>query len=101
MFVLYFFFLALSPMIFPNPGMQRVFIHPEVAGGLGNRLIRLDGEFHRPLLKCSGIFFRRGLAHRTHLICCMMSVSPCVRESITTSGCVSLSSEVSSPASSP
>jgi hypothetical protein len=77
--------LALSPVILPDPGMPRVFIHPEVASGLGNGLIRLHGQFHRTFLECGGVFSHRGLAHRTRLVCCILSLSPCVRESIATS----------------
>src|SRR5215510_5513963 len=74
--------LALCPMIFSDPGMPRIFIHPEVAPGLGNGLIRLHRQFHRAFLEFGGVFSHRGLAHRTHLVCCMMSLSLCVRESI-------------------
>src|SRR5437870_2798327 len=85
MFVVDLLLLALSAMVFPNPGMQGVFIHPEVTGGLGNGLIRIDCQFHRTFLECGGVFFHRSLAHRTHLVCCVSSLSPCVRESIATS----------------
>ena len=77
--------LALSTMIFPDPGVQRIFIHAEVTRGLRNGLFRLDRQFYCTLLKFRGIFFRRGLAHRTHLVGCVRSVSPCVRKSIATS----------------
>src|SRR3989442_15753803 len=85
MFVVDLLLLALSAMVFPDPGMQGVFIHPEVTGGLGNGLIRIDCQFHRTFLACGGGFFHRSLAHRTHLVCCVSSLSPCVRESIATS----------------
>src|SRR2546430_4412188 len=85
MFVVDLLLLALSAMVFPDPGMQGVFIHPEVTGGLGNGLIRIDCQFHRTFLACGGVFFHRSLAHRTHLVCCVSSLSPCVRESIATS----------------
>src|SRR5262245_30020459 len=77
--------LALRPMIFPDPGMQRVFVHSELARGLRASLLRLDGQFDCALLEFSGILSRRGLAHRTHLVYCVSSLSPCVRKSITTS----------------
>src|SRR5919109_732425 len=85
MFVVDLLLLALSAVICPNPGVQRVFVHPEVARRLGNGLIRLHGQFHRAFLEGGGAFFRHRLAHRTHLVCCMMSLSPCVRKSIATS----------------
>src|SRR5262245_32094000 len=78
MFVLDLLLLARTPMIFPDPGMQRVFIHSQVARGLGNRLIRLDRQFHGAFLECSGILLRSGLTHRTHLLGCVLSlVSVC------------------------
>src|SRR5215510_6745757 len=77
--------LALRPMILPDPGMQRVFVHSELARALRDSLLRLDGQFDGALLECSGILSRRGLAHRTHLVYCVSSLSPCVRKSITTS----------------
>src|SRR5262245_45202028 len=77
--------LALRPMILPDPGMQRVFVHSELARGLRASLLRLDGQFDCALLEFSGILSRRGLAHRTHLVYCVSSLSPCVRKSITTS----------------
>src|SRR5918912_3677861 len=78
--------LALSAVIFADPGVECIFIHAQVASGLGNGLVRLDRELDCALLEFSGIFFRRGLAHRTHLVGCVSSVSPCVRQSIATSG---------------
>src|SRR5215470_16806319 len=86
MFVIDLLLLALSAVIFPDPGMERVFIHAKIARCLSNRLLRLDREFDCAFLKFSGILCRRGLTHRTHLICCVVSVSPCVRKSIATSG---------------
>src|SRR5215510_13985623 len=85
MFVIHLLLLALNTVIFPDPGMQRVFVHPEVTRGLGNGLIRLHGQFHRAFLEGGGVFLPHRLAHRTHLVCCMMSLSPCVRNSIATS----------------
>jgi hypothetical protein len=73
--------------IFPDPGVERVFIHAQVTSRRRDRLLRLDRQFHRTFLKFSRIFSRRGLTHRTHLVCCVVSVSPCVRESIATSLC--------------
>src|ERR671925_2320193 len=85
MFVLDLLLLPLGAVICPDPGVQRVFIHTQVTRGLGNGLIRLNGQFHRAFLEFSGIFFRRELTHRTHLVRCMMSLSSCVRQSIATS----------------
>src|SRR5215471_5202058 len=85
MFVIDLLLLALRAVIFPDPGMERVFIHAKIARCLSNRLLRLDREFDCAFLKFSGILCRRGLTHRTHLICCVVSVSPCVRKSIATS----------------
>src|SRR5262245_24047828 len=90
MFVVDLLLLALRAVIFPDPGMERVFIHPEVAGGLGNRLVRFDRQFHRTFLKFGRILFRRGLAHRTHLVGCVSSVSPCVRLSIAASAAIAI-----------
>jgi hypothetical protein len=42
-------------------------------------------QLHRTCLAFGRIFSHRGLAHRTHLIGCVISVSPCVRQSIATS----------------
>src|SRR5215470_10418548 len=86
MFVIDRLLLALSAVIFPDPGMERVFIHAKIARCLSKRLLRLDREFDCAFLKFSGILWRRGLTHRTHLICGVVSVSPCVRKSIATSG---------------
>src|SRR5215475_1341895 len=81
MFVLDLLLLPLGAVIFPNPRVERVFIHAKVTRGLGNRLIRLDGQLHRAFLKCSGILFRSGLTHRTHLLGCVLSlVSVCPEE---------------------
>ncbi|SRR6266446_5919144 len=81
MFVIDLLLLALSPVIFPDPGMQRVVIHPEVASGLRNGLIRLYRQFHRAFLEFGGILFHRGLPHRTHPLQCVMSlVSVCPEE---------------------
>src|SRR4029434_6388321 len=57
----------------------------QITSGLGNGLIRLHGQFHGAFLEFCGIFFGRGLTHRTHLIRCMMSLFPCVRKSVATS----------------
>src|SRR6516162_8561665 len=62
-----------------------ILIHTQVSGSLGNRLLRLDRQFDCTLLKFGRLRSRRGLAHRTHLVCCESSVSPCVRKSIATS----------------
>src|SRR5215471_5116108 len=67
MFVLDLLLLTPSSVLFPDPRMSRVFVHPEVACCLGNRLIRLDGQFDRALLKLRWILFHRGDTHRTHL----------------------------------
>src|SRR5262252_4687988 len=85
MFVMDLLLLALHPVILPNPGVERIFIHPEVTGSLCNGLIRFDGHFHRTFLEFGGIFVHRQLTHRTHLVCCVSSLSPCVRKSIATS----------------
>src|SRR5262245_20536595 len=77
--------LALSAVIFADPSVECIFVDAQVARGLGNGLVRLDREFDCALLEFSRIFFCRGLAHRTHLVCCVMSVSPCARQSIATS----------------
>jgi hypothetical protein len=55
------------PMICPDPGMERVFIHPQVTGRLRDRWTRFDGEFRRTLLQFGRIRFHRWLTHRTHL----------------------------------
>src|SRR5215475_3435953 len=81
MFVLDLLLLPLGAVIFPNPRVERVFIHAKVTRGLSNKLIRLDGQLHRAFLKCSGILFRSGLTHRTHLLGCVLSlVSVCPEE---------------------
>src|SRR5215475_3153414 len=85
MFILDLLLLARGAVILPDPGVQGIFIHTQVTRGLSNGLIRLHGQFDRALLELCGIGFRRRLAHRTHLLCCIMSVSPCVRKSIATS----------------
>src|SRR5215467_3944897 len=85
MFVMDRLLLALHPVIFPHPGVERIFIDPEVTGSLCNGLLGLDCQFHRTFLECGGICFHRRLTHRTHLVCCVSSLSPCVRKSIATS----------------
>src|SRR5215475_14395986 len=81
MFVLDLLLLPLGAVIFPNPRVERVFIHAKVTRGLGNGLLRLDGQLHRAFLKCSGILCRSGLTHRTHLLGCVLSlVSVCPEE---------------------
>jgi hypothetical protein len=50
---------ALSAVVCPDPGVERVFIAPKIAGGLHNRLIRLDRQLHRALLAFGGITFHR------------------------------------------
>jgi len=67
MFIIALLLLALHSVIFSDPGMERVFIDPEVAGRLGNRLIRLDRQVHRALFEFGGITFHRGFTHRPHL----------------------------------
>jgi hypothetical protein len=57
MFILDLLLLALSAVIFSDPGMSRVFIDPEVAGRLRNRLIRCDREFHGALFEFGWIAF--------------------------------------------
>jgi len=79
MFVLDLLLLTLCTVIFPDPGVERIVIDPKLTGRLGNGLIRLDSQFNCPFLKCSGIVSRRGLAHRTHLVWGVRSLSPCVR----------------------
>src|SRR4029434_5911293 len=89
-FVLDLLLLTLGTMILPDPGVERVFIHAQITSGQGNGLIRLHGQFHGAFLEFCGIFFGRGLTHRTHLIRCMMSLFPCVRKSVATSRCTSV-----------
>ena len=60
--------LALDPVLLPHPGGQRLFMHASGTSGLGHGLIRLNSPLHRAFLKGSGIFFRRGLAQRTHRV---------------------------------
>src|SRR5919108_774457 len=67
MFIMDLLLLALGPVIFPDPGMERVFIHPKVTGSLCDRLIGLDGQFDSTLLEFGGITFHRCFTHRTHL----------------------------------
>ena len=67
MFVIDLLLLTRSPVLCPDPGMQRLFMHPEVARCLCNGLIRLDHQCDGALLACRGIFSRRRLTHRTHL----------------------------------
>src|SRR5262252_8447088 len=85
MFVMNLLLLALHPVIFPNPGVERIFIDPEVTGSLGNGLLGLDCQLHRTFFEFGGILVHRRLTHRTHLVCCVSSWSPCVRKSIATS----------------
>ena len=59
--------LALHPVIFPAPGVSRVFIDSQIARRLGNRLLRLDGEFYCTLLACGRIISHCGCTHRPHL----------------------------------
>jgi hypothetical protein len=70
---------TLGAVIFPDPGVQGVCMHAQGTCGLGTGLLRLNGQFDCPLLELCGLFCRRGLAHRTHLVGCVSSVSPCVR----------------------
>src|SRR5262245_42449317 len=42
-------------------------IDPQVASGLGNRLLRFNGECHGALFKLGRLAFHRWLTHRTHL----------------------------------
>src|SRR5215470_13943743 len=58
MFVIDRLLLALSAVIFPDPGMERVFIHAKIARCLSKRLLRLDREFDCAFLKFSGILWR-------------------------------------------
>ena len=58
-FVLDLLLLTLGMVIFPDPGVQCVFIHAKVTRRLGNGLSRLHSQFDRPLLEFRGIFFRR------------------------------------------
>jgi hypothetical protein len=44
------------------------------AGCLGNRLLRLDYQFHRTLLEFSWILSHRCLTHRTHLLRCVIAL---------------------------
>ena len=67
MFILDLLLLALRSVVFPNPGMERVFIHSEVPGRRRNRLRRFDRQFHGALFEFGGITFRRGFTHRTRL----------------------------------
>lgn len=59
MFVIALLLLALHTVICPDPGLSRIVIDSQVASGLCNRLIRLDGQFDRTLLECGGILLRR------------------------------------------
>src|SRR5215831_5493190 len=67
MFLIDLLLLALHTVIFPDPGVERIFIDPQVAGCLGNRLLRFDGKFHGALFKLGRIAFHRWFTHRTHL----------------------------------
>jgi hypothetical protein len=53
MFVLDLPLLTLGMVIFPEPGVERIFIDTKITGYLGNGLIRLDSQFHCPFLKRS------------------------------------------------
>jgi hypothetical protein len=44
------------------------------AGCLGNRLLRLDCQFHRTLLEFSWILSHRCLTHRPHLLRCVIAL---------------------------
>src|SRR5215510_4495418 len=44
-----------------------MFIDPQVAGCLGNRLLRFNGQFHGALFKFGWIALHRWFTHRTHL----------------------------------
>ena len=57
MFVLDLLPPALRPMIFPDPGVERIFIDPKVTRGLCNRLLRFDREFDGALLEYGGDIF--------------------------------------------
>jgi hypothetical protein len=46
MFVLDLLLLTLCTVIFPDPGVERIFIDPKITGRLGNGLIRLDSQFN-------------------------------------------------------
>src|SRR5262245_8371464 len=77
--------LALHPVVFPAPGVEGLFIHPQSKGRLRQRLLGFDREFASAFLTFSRILFDRGLTHQTHLFRYAVSVSPCVRQSIATS----------------
>lgn len=69
------------PMLCPEPGRERVFMHPQVAGRLRARLTRFDGEFHRTFLTFGRRRGHRWLTHRTHLLRIAMAlVSVCPEE---------------------
>src|SRR2546429_3853168 len=57
MFVIDLLLLAHSPVILPDPGMHRVFMHAQVTRRLRNRLFRLDCQFNCTLLKVGGNTF--------------------------------------------
>src|SRR5215831_18042511 len=80
-----FLLLALHPVVFPDPGVECIFINPQITGRLCNRLLGFDREFDGAFLKFRGILFDRGLTHPTPLFRYVVSVSPCVRKSIATS----------------
>ena len=67
-FVIDLLFLALCPVVLPEPGVSRVCIHSEIARRLCNRLVRFDRQFDRALLEGGRIFFHGELTHRTHLV---------------------------------
>ena len=53
------------PVRCPEPGMERVFMHPQVAGRLRDRVPRFDGEFHLTLLPGGRIRLHRWRTQRT------------------------------------
>jgi hypothetical protein len=72
---------ALGPVGLPNPSMSRIFMDSKVAGCLGHRVLRLDRQLPRALLKFGRLLLPRCLTHRTHLSSCVMSlVSVCPEE---------------------
>src|SRR5262249_58974893 len=58
---------ALHTVIFPDPGMEYIFIDPQVAVGLCHRLLRCNGKLHGALFACGRIAFQRWFTHRTPL----------------------------------
>src|SRR4030095_7847089 len=87
MFIMDLLLLALGTVIFPDPSVQGIFIHAEVSGGLGNRLLGFDRQFHGAFLEFGRILFHSGLTHRTPLLHCvivLVSVCPVEYSHITT-----------------